>query len=113
MIEAWGRVTVKIINDCKKANALAPNFKYELSGFVVEFGYEPVDNRKIKLSKSMSTEDKILALISQNEKITIAGLVKEVNVSDVTIKRVLKKLQIEKRIERIGSDRAGIWKVSI
>ena len=111
MIEAWGRGTMKIINDCRKAKLPIPSFRYDMSGFVIEFEYEPANTGKVKLSRLMSTEEKILTLIAQNENITIAKLVSEVNVSNITIKRVLKKLQLENQLERSGSDKKGVWKI--
>ncbi len=111
MIEAWGRGTVKIINDCKRAKIPVPSFRYDMSGFIIEFEYEPANARKVKLSRLMSTEEKILTLIAQNENITIARLVSEINVSNITVKRILKKLQIENQLERSGSDKKGVWKI--
>jgi ATP-dependent DNA helicase RecG len=60
MIEAWGRGTMKIINDCRKAKLPIPSFRYDMSGFVIEFEYEPANSRKVKLSRLMSTEEKYL-----------------------------------------------------
>lgn len=37
LIEAWGRGTIKIINECKIAKLPRPIFKYDLSGFILEF----------------------------------------------------------------------------
>jgi ATP-dependent DNA helicase RecG len=111
MIEAWGRGTVKIISDCKKANAHIPNFTYDLSGFVVEFPYESMKASTIKISKSLGTSEKIIALILHNEKITIPELSKQLTVSLATIKRILQQLQLENKIERVGSNKNGIWKV--
>ncbi len=37
LIEAWGRGTIKMINECKAARVPVPQFKYDLSGFLVSF----------------------------------------------------------------------------
>ncbi len=49
-----------IINDCKKAKLPIPSFRNDMSGFVIEFEYEPANTGKVKLSRLMSTEEKIL-----------------------------------------------------
>ncbi len=36
-IEAWGSGTINMINECVKHNLPKPNFKYDFSGFIVEF----------------------------------------------------------------------------
>jgi ATP-dependent DNA helicase RecG len=104
MIEAWGRGTVKIINDCRRVKIPVPSFKYDMSGFVVEF--------KKDINKQ-NTTDSVIALIIENEAITIAELAEKTGVVDMTIKRILKNLQVENKIIRIGSDRIGTWKVII
>ncbi len=40
LIEAWGRGTIKILDECKKAKVATPSFKYDLSGFIIEFRYK-------------------------------------------------------------------------
>jgi len=36
-IEAWGRGTINMINECTKRNIPKPIYKYDFSGFIVEF----------------------------------------------------------------------------
>jgi ATP-dependent DNA helicase RecG len=111
MIEAWGRGTVKIINDCKKTKTPTPSYKYDMSGFIMEFEYVPVNTTINKISKSSAMSEKIIAHISQNENITIPELSRQLAVSLITIKRILQTLQLENKIERICSDKTGIWKI--
>jgi len=40
LIEAWGRGAIKILQECKLAKVSLPVFKYDLSGFVIEFEYK-------------------------------------------------------------------------
>jgi ATP-dependent DNA helicase RecG len=111
MIEAWGRGTVKIINDCKKAKTPTPSYKYDMSGFIMEFEYVPANTTINKISKSSAMSEKIIAHISQNENITIPELSRQLTVSLATIKRTLIILQTENKIERIGSNKKGAWRV--
>ncbi len=100
MIEAWGRGTIKIINDCRTAKIPVPSFRYDMAGFVVEFEL-PITN----------TQDNIINKIAQNGNITIVQLAKEIGVAEVTIKRLLKKMQDENIIKRDGSTKNGSWEV--
>ena len=62
-----------------------------------------------EMSEKMS--EKVLTLIRTNSTITTAILAKELRVSTKTIERAIKTLKEEKKIERMGGDRGGYWKV--
>ena len=62
--------------------------------------------------KSVKTSGKILALIRENELVTITELAVAIGVSERSIERNLKKLQAEQRLSRIGPANGGYWKVS-
>jgi ATP-dependent DNA helicase RecG len=44
-IEAWGRGTINMINECAKRNIPLPEFKYDFSGFIVEFRTNKIVNK--------------------------------------------------------------------
>jgi ATP-dependent DNA helicase RecG len=112
LIEAWGRGTIKIIHECKKAKAQIPVFKYDLSGFVVEFDYKTIPTTLGTNPQPTGTNaDKVMALIAANESITIAELAKKIGVVERSIKRILSELQQSNKITRIGSDKTGKWKI--
>lgn len=100
LIESWGRGTIKIINEMRKAQLPAPNFKYDDSGFYIIFSFGKVD-----------LEKQILDLISENTKITVVKLAEILETNDKKIKRTLKELQDKKLLERIGTNRNGEWKI--
>lgn len=93
-----------------------PVFSYDLSGFIIEFNYEI--NRQTNAvaaktkTKNVSNTDKVLELIRGQENITIIDLATWLNVSDTTIKRILKELQETKRITREGGYKHGKWIVA-
>jgi len=60
--------------------------------------------------KSVKTSGKILALIRENELVTIPELATTIGVSERSIERNLKKLQAEHRLLRIGPANGGHWK---
>jgi len=45
MIEAWGRGTVKIVDECKKAGLPEPEFREEFGGFSVHFHKAPLGEK--------------------------------------------------------------------
>jgi Fic family protein len=62
--------------------------------------------------ESVKTSGKILALIRENQLVTIPELAVSIGVSERSIERNLKKLQAEQRLSRIGPANGGHWKVS-
>lgn len=110
LIEAWGRGTLKIINECKKAKINSPDFKYDPPGFVVEFTFSEIKIKKPELTSGNNAEN-ILAFITENSSITIAELIEKIGVSERTLKRIIKQLREANKLERIGSDKTGEWKI--
>lgn len=112
LIEAWGRGTIKIADDCRKAKAQAPIFKYDWMGFIVEFGYKSKQGSFIKKNvRTASIPNQVLHLLQANNSMTRNELAKELGVSLATLKRVISQLQAENKIVREGSDKTGVWKV--
>jgi len=58
------------------------------------------------------TADHIMALIAQNPTITISTLANLTGLSRRGIEHNLKKLKDEGKIERIGPDKGGKWKIN-
>lgn len=55
--------------------------------------------------------DKILTLVRANPKVTAQKMALALGVTDKTIKRHLKALREQGRIQRVGSDKAGHWQI--
>ena len=58
-----------------------------------------------------TVNDTVFKLIRQNNNITAIEISKLLNISLSTVKRKTKKLKEQNRIERIGSDKTGYWKI--
>ena len=110
LIEAWGRGTLKILNECKKANIPAPVFRYDLSGFIIEFNYVNQKTGKVVLLNSPIGEN-IINLIKENSNINIEEIAFKIKVAPITVKRNLKKLQNQGIITRSGGDKNGNWTI--
>jgi ATP-dependent DNA helicase RecG len=112
-IEAWGRGTIRIINECKKAKTQPPIFKYDLSGFVVEFSYQRKNSTQpIGNGLTSSIEENILSFIKENSDTTITELALRTSIPERTIERYIKKLRDDNKLTRTGSKKSGIWKIS-
>ena len=116
VIEAWGRGTIKILNECKKAKTNIPVFTYESTGVMIEFTFKKsnaMDVGTTTKTKLTDTTDNVLQLIASNETITISELATKINVAQITIRRILKELQEANKISREGSDKKGRWKIQM
>ncbi|MDP2337973.1 MAG: ATP-binding protein [Bacteroidota bacterium] len=115
MIESWGRGIEKIINLCVSSGIPGPIFNTAFGGLQIEFNPKPEDleneGEKMRVKMTEKMTEKILKLITSNPEITIAILADQTGKSQSTINRNLKKLQKNKKIEHIGPDKGGYWKV--
>jgi predicted HTH transcriptional regulator len=57
------------------------------------------------------TANEIIKIISQNKNVSIKNIVKETGKSRATITRLIKELKEKNKIQRIGSDKKGYWKI--
>ena len=108
IIEGWGTGLPRLFRQCREMNLPEPKFE--------EFG----DGIKVTVYRANGTEtdtnidieQKIIELISQDFKITQKKISEKLNISERTIKRMMAEMQENQRIVRIGSNRAGCWKVN-
>ncbi len=130
-IEAWGRGTINMINECIKRNIPLPNYKYDFSGFIVEFisnsdminenvdgvnegvidGAKAIINDGVNDGVSDGVKDDILSIvkiIADNEGINTNNIVKRVgNKSKPTIERYLRIARKLDIIEFKGAAKSG------
>ena len=57
------------------------------------------------------TQGNILKILKENPKTTVAIMMEQLSMSDYGIRKNLKSLKEKGLIERVGSDKAGYWKV--
>ncbi|HFA50374.1 MAG TPA: HTH domain-containing protein [Bacteroidetes bacterium] len=114
MIESWGRGTLKIMEECRQAGVPVPGFKYDLSGFWIEFE-KPFSDEKVSgdMSGKVSgkTSEMILQFINENENITAAEMAGKMGITKRTVERNLQKLQKEGGLIRVGSRKRGKWQI--
>lgn len=103
-IEAWGRGTINMINECAKRHLPLPNYKYDFSGFIVEFQ---------KLSKETLIQKgfsesliKIILFVQEKGKISNTEVQNLCNVSKRTASRYLSELEKD-FLRKIGDTGKG------
>ena len=100
MIEKYGSGIRRIQESFMNYGLKPPLFENMQHGFQVTV-----------YSESRVTSVKILAKIAQNPSITIPELAADIGISSRSIERNIGKLQQTKKLERIGPDKGGYWRI--
>ena len=118
-IEHWERGIEKICEACKELGAGLPF--YELRGNGLRIHFKALKSALVAHSKSPNRHNvgldvgiagRILELLIENPKITMAEMAEKLNVAKRTIEREVKQLRETGRVECIGSKRFGHWKIN-
>ena len=103
-IEAWGRGTINMINECKKKGVMPPKFDYDFNGFVIEFLRYTENGLKMKGLKDRQIE--IILHIQNKGAITNSEVQEICKVSKRTATNYLSDLETN-YIEKLGSTGKG------
>jgi len=108
MIEAWGRGTIKIVDECKKAGLPEPEFREQFGGLSVHFrkadkAREAQVEAQLKAqsgAQSQAQSERILFILSRSEA-SASELLSELGLKFKTgyLKRDIKRLMDENLIE--------------
>jgi len=108
MIEAWGRGTIKIVDECKKAGLPEPEFREQFGGLSVHFrkaekAQEAQVGAQLKAqsgARSQAQSERILFILSRSEA-SARELLSELGLKSKTgyLKRDIKRLMDESLIE--------------
>ena len=117
IIEKWGSGIPRILLECSEYGLPEPefidfdgDFRVNLYRQLPEKDWSHTDDTKHDTNDTLSENDtKILNLIRENPSITQAELREKLQVSIVTVKRLMADLQKRGLIERQGSSRKGKW----
>ena len=107
----------KKILDAYSSYEKKPVFLSEHWGFTITFpnvNYGSVHDDQENVQENVqekSREDKILALITDNSKISIKEIAEKLGVTPKTIQRDLDKMKDNNIISRIGADKGGFWEI--
>lgn len=118
-IENWGQGIQKICDECREIGAEIP--VYELIGTTLRIHFRALESALIDQPKTPNRQgggidgglaEKIVALICENESITVLEMSETLETPKRTIEREMKKLRDIKRITREGGNRYGHWKIN-
>ena len=86
----------------------------DISETDIEQQKEPVqsDNVSVNVRANVSVKENIRNIIGQFPTITVKELAKMLSVTERTIYRNLNDLKSANKVERIGSDKTGYWKIN-
>ncbi|WP_151948071.1 Fic family protein [Aliarcobacter butzleri] len=80
--------------------------------FMLEMIYKSIQSTlKSDQQSNYKSDQKVLALMKENSKITIYELMEKLSMSESGIKKVIKKLKDENIISRVGSLKSGHWEI--
>jgi len=117
IIEKWGSGIPRILRECNEYGLPEPefidfdgDFRVNMYRQLPEKDWSHTDDTKRDTNDTISENDtKVLNLIRENPSITQAELKEKLQVSIVTVKRLMADLQKRGLIERQGSSRKGKW----
>lgn len=117
IIEKWGSGIPRILRECSKYGLPEPefidldgDFRVNMYRQLPEKDWSHTNDTKTDTNDTISENDtKVLNLIKENPSITQAELREKLQVSIVTVKRLMADLQKRGLIERQGSSRKGKW----
>ena len=117
-IESWGRGIEMIRESCINVDLLEPEYEINPNDIMVTFKAKEVECIKQKqmvqdkdIDNLTEREKAILNLLYENPGYTINQLTEKLGVSRRTVTSRLKGLREKERIERIGTDKKGYWKI--
>lgn len=122
LIESWGRGIEKICTACKNDGVSLP--EYDTKGESVMVKFTAPEDRIVRFSGGVTDkvtekvtdrvtekEQEILDLLAQNAAATSSELCTALSISRKTLAARIKSLKEKGKLERIGSDKKGYWKV--
>lgn len=128
MVESWGRGFEKIAAYCAEEKAKLPEIDLSLGGvtarcFASDAYIELLGRHSEKVPRKFlesslqvprncpEKAQKTYIAIAQNPQVTSKKLSEELKISDRAVRKHIKELKAAGLIERIGSDRAGHWRI--
>jgi predicted HTH transcriptional regulator len=130
LVESWGTGLQRIQNSAREYGLPEPEFIEMAETFRVNLFRSPLSTDSQKKDDAMSvnvgenvggvgekTADEVnakeivLQIISDNAKVSAAGIAKKMSVTQRTVERYIQELRIEGKLIRHGSARGGHWEI--
>jgi len=111
-IESWGRGTIKIINECKKAGIPEPVFAYDSSDISVEFRKDIYNEKHLRTLDLNVRQVKAVLYVKEKGRITNKEYQEINNTTDRTALRDLETLIQFNIIKRIGEKKGAYYELA-
>lgn len=111
-IESWGRGTIKIINECKKAGIPEPVFSYDSSDISVEFRKDIYNEKHLQSLDLNERQVKAVLYVKKKGRITNKEYQEINNTTDRTALRDLETLIELNIIKRIGEKKGAYYELA-
>ncbi|WP_194977167.1 ATP-binding protein [Aquiflexum lacus] len=111
-IESWGRGTIKIINECKKAGIPEPVFTYDSSDISVEFRKDIFNEKHLQSLDLNVRQVKAVLYVKEKGRITNKEYQEINNTTDRTALRDLETLIQLNIIKRIGEKKGAYYELA-
>ncbi|WP_162416153.1 ATP-binding protein [Cyclobacterium roseum] len=112
-IESWGRGTIKIINECKKAGIPEPVFTYDSSDISIEFRKDIYNEKHLQSLDLNVRQVKAVLYVKEKGRITNKQYQDINNTTDRTALRDLETLIELKIIKRIGEKKGAYYELAL
>jgi len=111
-IESWGRGTIKIVNECKKAGIPEPIFTYNSSDISVEFRKDIYNEKHLQSLNLNDRQVKAVLYVKKKGRITNKEYQEINNTTDRTALRDLETLIELNIIKRIGEKKGAYYELA-
>lgn len=109
-VETWGRGIEKICEACVKHGVPMPEYTLHLEDIMVKLALKAKgQNGTLDGTLGGTLDEKVLAVIRENPRLTQSQIAALVGCSERTMKRVMKSMLESGKIERVGGRRYGYW----
>ncbi|PHS41732.1 MAG: ATP-dependent DNA helicase [Sulfurovum sp.] len=109
-IEKYGSGYTRVRKELEQYPTMKFNYEEMGNGYLVTVAYET--QKTTTQETKVSTRELIIQYIKDNSKITRDELALKIGISANAIKQQLAKLKEEKLLTRVGSTKAGYWRIN-
>ena len=113
LIEAWGRGTLKIVDECKKAGLPEPDIEKNSGGISVTIFKDIFSEKQLRNKGLSDRQIKAVLFVKSNGSITNSDYRKMVGISDKTAFRDFEKLVELKILKKEGEKKGTYYTLNV
>ncbi len=108
-VQEFGEGVDRIYREMSAAGL--PNPEYSLNSFILSATVRNGVTESVADNVADKNTESVIRFIKEKPDITLTELSRKVGVTRRTVDRIILKLKAQGRMERVGSDRKGYWKI--